>query len=79
MRCSYLYALELGIVCRLCCVQQILLFVFAIEFLFDLSEYLYNPSLRCVDTVCVVYTIVWEKLVVGNIHEKEIRSKKFLS
>ena len=24
-------------------------------------------------------TIVWEKLMVGNIHEKKIRGKKFLS
>ena len=39
-------------------------------------------TLRTIINLCKnerPYTIVWEKLVVGNIHEKKIHGKKFSS
>ena len=46
-----------------------------------------NPSkakVTIIDDECKLLhykgnTVVWEKLVVGNIHEKKLRGKKFLS
>ena len=37
-----------------------------------------NGMHDCSIYICT-YTVVWEKLVVGNIHEKKFCGKKFLS
>ena len=36
-----------------------------------------NIRLLALLSVTIIITVVWEKLVVGNIHEKKFRSKKF--
>ena len=49
------------------------------EYTFLMSSFFLGSPSVASDSFKLCTTIVWEKLVVGNIHEKKLRGKKFLS